>query len=118
MKLLLNSCISLLLKSTVGNAGHAVTWAGDWPADPGDEEILARAHSEGRALVTLEKDFGDLAIVRGVAHSGLVRLAGVRLAAQADAILRVLAQHDAQLRDGGVATIEPSRVRTRVAREP
>ena len=53
------------------SAGHEVVWAGDWVEDPGDEEILIRAHSEGRVLVTLHKDFGELAIVRGFRHSGL-----------------------------------------------
>ena len=37
---------------------------GDWEEDPGDEEILAIADSEGRTLVTLDKYFGELAIVR------------------------------------------------------
>ena len=55
-------------------------WAGEWPQDPGDEEILRRAHQESRVLVTLDKDFGELAIVRGQVHSGIVRL--VALSAQ------------------------------------
>jgi hypothetical protein len=45
-------------------AGHDVIWAGDWSDDPGDEAILARASEERRVLVTLDKDFGELAIVR------------------------------------------------------
>ena len=31
--------------------------------DPGDEEILATAYAEGRILITLDKDFGELAVV-------------------------------------------------------
>ena len=30
-------------------AGHDVIWSGAWPQDPGDEEILALAHCDGRA---------------------------------------------------------------------
>lgn len=93
-------------------------WAGDWPSDPGDQEILFRAHADGRVLVTLDKDFGEFAIVRGMAHSGLLRLAGLRLGVQAQAILRVLAHYGQQLADGGVVTVEPGRVRVRTAREP
>ena len=37
---------------------------GDWEEDPGDEEILAIADSEGLTLVTRDKYFGELAIVR------------------------------------------------------
>ena len=37
-------------------------WFGDWSRDPGDEEILAIADQERRILVTLDKDFGELAV--------------------------------------------------------
>ena len=47
-------------------------WAGDLPADPGDMELLRRAHAEGRVLITLDKDFGELAIVTAEPHSGIV----------------------------------------------
>ena len=117
MKLLLDSCVSGALKAPLQSAGHDVAWAGDWPADPGDEEILIRAHAEQRILITLDKDFGELAIVRGVAHSGLIRLAGLRLTAQSDAIVRVLELHGDRLAGGGVVTVEPGRVRVREVRE-
>jgi predicted nuclease of predicted toxin-antitoxin system len=55
-------------------AGYDVVWTGDWSEDPGDEAILATAYSENRILVTLDKDFGELAIVRGTAHCGILRL--------------------------------------------
>jgi len=41
---------------------------------PRDEEILTQAQREGRVLVTIDKDFGEVAIVRGIRHSGIVRL--------------------------------------------
>ena len=36
----------------------------------GDDEILARAYAEQRILVTIDKDFGELAIVHGRPHCG------------------------------------------------
>ena len=57
--------------------GHDVIWAGDWPEDPGDEEILARAYREKRILVMLDKDFGEIAIVHDTLHSGILRLVDV-----------------------------------------
>ena len=42
------------------DAGHDVIWSGDWPSDPGDEEILTRAHAERRVLITLDKDLASL----------------------------------------------------------
>jgi predicted nuclease of predicted toxin-antitoxin system len=40
----------------------------------GFEEILDRAQRESRVLVTLDKDSGELAIVRGQERSGIVKL--------------------------------------------
>ncbi|MDA1129612.1 MAG: DUF5615 family PIN-like protein [Chloroflexi bacterium] len=56
------------------SAGHDVAWAGEWIEDPGDEEILRLAHSESRILVTLDKDFGELAVLHQQPHSGILRL--------------------------------------------
>ncbi len=85
MKILLDSCIWSRARPEIEAAGHDVLWAGDWPEDPGDEQILARAHAEGRVLVTLDKDFGELAIVAGQPHAGIVRLVGLRAVDQARA---------------------------------
>ncbi len=61
MKLLLDTCTWSGARAALEEAGHDVIWAGDWPQDPGDDEILARAEQAGRVLVTLDKDFGELA---------------------------------------------------------
>lgn len=71
MKILLDSCVWGGARSGLAASGHDVVWAGDWPSDPGDEEILAQAHREGRVLVTLDKDFGTLAILRATPHCGI-----------------------------------------------
>jgi predicted nuclease of predicted toxin-antitoxin system len=74
MKLLLDTCVWAGAKGELAAAGHDVVWVGDWPQDPGDEELLSRAHADGRIVVTLDKDFGELAIVRGQPHAGIIRL--------------------------------------------
>jgi predicted nuclease of predicted toxin-antitoxin system len=76
VRVLLDSCVWGGARSEVEAAGHDVTWVGDWPEDPGDETILRRALEEGRTLITLDKDFGELVIVHGQRHPGLVRLVG------------------------------------------
>jgi predicted nuclease of predicted toxin-antitoxin system len=53
MKVLLDSCVTGGAAPVVRQAGHDVTWAGDWPADPVDEEILRVAAAESRVLVTI-----------------------------------------------------------------
>jgi predicted nuclease of predicted toxin-antitoxin system len=95
-------------------AGHDVVWAGDWPKDPGDEEILARARSEGRILVTLDKDFGELVVLRGAAHCGILRLVGISARQQAAVCQHVLAAHGPELVSGAIITAEAARLRIRL----
>ena len=83
MKLLLDSCVWGGAAAELRSNGHEVTWSGERDNDPGDEEILAVARSEGRILVTLDKDFGALAIGMGQQHCGLLRIAGFAARQQA-----------------------------------
>ena len=69
----------------------------------------------GRIPVTLDKDFGELAVVRGRPHTGIIRLAGFPARQQAQACIRVLELYGAELVAGGLVTAEPGRVRIRPA---
>ncbi len=64
MKLLLDTCIWGGAADELRMRGHDVVWSGDWDEDPGDEEILTTALAQRRILVTLDKDFGELVVVR------------------------------------------------------
>ena len=72
MRWLLDGCVWGKAADQLRIAGHDVVWSGDWPEDPGDEAILAIADSEQRVLVTIDKDFGELAVRRGLAHHGIL----------------------------------------------
>lgn len=96
-------------------SGHDVVWCGEWPSDPGDEEILARAHEQGRVLVTLDKDFGELAVVRGTPHNGILRLVDISARQQAAICLRVFSLHGSELEAGAIITAEPGRLRIRLS---
>jgi len=74
MKLLLDTCVWGGARAKLQAAGHDVLWTGDLAQDPGDEDILAQAHHDQRVLITLDKDFGELAIRRRLPHAGIVRL--------------------------------------------
>ncbi len=114
MRVLLDTCVWGGAKAGVAAGGHDVVWGGDWAEDPGDEEILARAHAEGRVLLTLDKDFGELAVVRGLPHHGIVRLVDFAARRQAEVCLWVLRRYGAELAQGALITVEPGRVRVRL----
>src|SRR5436305_10523621 len=113
MRLLLDMCVWGGAKAELQALGHDVLWTGDLAEDPGDEEILAQAHREQRILVTLDKDFGELVIVRGLPHGGIIRLADIAARQQATVCQAVLEQYGDELVGGAIVTVEAGRVRIR-----
>ena len=114
MKVLLDTCIWGPAQIEIREAGHDVIWSGDWEKDPGDEEILNRAHAENRVLVTLDKDFGELAILRGLPHHGIIRIVGFSVRQHAPVCLSVLNSHQKELEASAIVTAGPgSRLRIR-----
>ena len=113
MRLLLDSSVWGNAREELEAAGHDVVWVGDWPSDPGDEEILATAYRKGRILVTLDADFGELAVRDRRPHAGILRLVGIAARAQAGTILQVVASSGGDLLAGALITATPRRIRIR-----
>jgi predicted nuclease of predicted toxin-antitoxin system len=117
MKLLLDTCVWGKAKAELEAAGHDVVWGGDWDRDPGDERILSLAREEGRILITLDKDFGELAILRKIPHHGILRLANIPARRQSQISLAVLNQHGAELERGAIVTADLQQIRIRPPEE-
>lgn len=113
MKLLLDNCVWNKSREHLQTAGHDVVHIGGWSEDPGDEELLRRAHAENRVLVTLDKDFGELAVVRAQPHVGIIRLAGIPARRQGPVCAIVLERYGSLLARGAIVTVEPGRIRVR-----
>ena len=113
MKVLLDTCVWGGVLRALEAAGHDVVWAGNWNKDPGDEEILSLALREGRVLVTLDKDFGELAILFGQPHSGIIRLVNLSSKEQGEICAKVLARYETSLNNSALITAERDRVRVR-----
>ena len=95
------------------SAGHDVVWAGAWAQDPGDVIILALAYAERRILVTLDKDFGELAVLHRQPHAGIVRLVNWEPTQLPEGCLQILARYGEELQRGALVTAEPGRIRIR-----
>jgi predicted nuclease of predicted toxin-antitoxin system len=113
MKVLLDTCVWGGSLRHLEAAGLDVVWTGGWPEDPGDEEILAFAHKEQRVLVTLDKDLGELAILRKQPHCGILRLVNIAARNQGPVCLRVLNLYHKDLQAGAIVTVRDDRVRIR-----
>jgi predicted nuclease of predicted toxin-antitoxin system len=113
MKLLLDTCVWGAARQLLKAMGHDVIWTGEWPQDPGDEEILNIAIHEERVLVTLDKDFGELAILHTIKHCGIVRLVNISATHQATVCNQVLMLHGDELQRGAIVTAETGRLRVR-----
>lgn len=114
MKVLLDSCVSSILRSPLQAAGHDVVWVGDWSQDPGDREILNFARREQRIVITLDKDFGALAIRDKQAHTGIIRLVNLSLRNQPVACEQILSNHGETLLTGAIITADQRRLRIRL----
>jgi predicted nuclease of predicted toxin-antitoxin system len=106
MKLLLDSCVWGGTARALRLAGHDVVWSGDWPEDPGDDEILRWAYRRERVLVTLDKDFGELAVVHRRPHAGILRLVGFAARQQARMCIQVLERCASDLSAGALVTLD------------
>ncbi len=113
MRVLLDTCVWGGARQELEAAGFDVLWTGDLATDPGDESILAQAYLEGRILVTLDKDFGELAIRLGHPHCGILRLVNIPAKQQASIGQQVLTQYQDELMRGAILTVEAGRVRIR-----
>jgi predicted nuclease of predicted toxin-antitoxin system len=77
VKVLVDGCVSGGAAIVLTTAGHDVEAVADWPRDPGDKEILNHAFHASQVIVTIDKDFGELAVVNRLPHRGIVRLVGL-----------------------------------------
>jgi predicted nuclease of predicted toxin-antitoxin system len=64
-------------------------------------------------LITLDKDFGELAVALGPKHAGIVRLVDIPVRKQALMCQRALGHYGDDLLKGALVTVEPGRVRVR-----
>ena len=77
------------------------------------EDVGKGTLAGGKAPITLDKDFGELAIRRSLPHCGIVRLVNISARQQGAVCRQVLAQYGDELTRGAIITVEAGRVRIR-----
>jgi len=114
VQFLANENFPLDAVEAVRKIGHDVTWIRTDAPGSKDRDILQRAMSEQRILLTFDKDFGDLAFQFGLpATCGIVLF---RLQASSSAALATLVLAALQSRNdwaGQFSVVEAGRIRMR-----
>jgi predicted nuclease of predicted toxin-antitoxin system len=114
MRFLADECLHVEIVAVLRQAGHEVATVA--PADTGasDEMVLERAARERAILLTADKDFGEIAVARGGASSGVVlfRRSVADPAGAAARLLRLIQKRGDSLY-GLHAVVTPARARVR-----
>jgi predicted nuclease of predicted toxin-antitoxin system len=114
MQLLANENVPRLTVEALRAAGHDVVWARIDMAGSGDEAVLSRAQTEGRILLTHDKDFGELAYHAGSpATCGIILIRLAKLAPDAIVTRTVEAIDSRSDWAGHLSVIDERRVRMR-----
>lgn len=99
MKVLIDVSAGQVVADAVRALGHDVQAV--WDVDPrmADADILAWAVREGRLVVTMDKDFGELVYRSGEPHAGvlLLRLEAMRAAERAQIVTDIFMNHANEL---------------------
>ncbi|MEJ2386699.1 MAG: DUF5615 family PIN-like protein [Chromatiaceae bacterium] len=113
--MLLDTCVGGGTAKQLTAAGYDIRWMGLSEPDPGDEATIRVAYEEERILITLDKDFGDLAIVYGMPHRGIIRLVGFAARPQGKYCIAALQRFEHELSHGAIVTVMADRVRIRLS---
>lgn len=112
MRFLANENIPDQAVNAFQDRGHDIAWIRSDTPGITDREILARAQSENRILLTFDKDFGELAFRSGLpATSGIIQF---RISAPSPEIVARIALSAIDSREdwsGHFSVIEDQRIR-------
>ena len=99
MRFLVDECTGPAVANWLGQRGHDVFSVYDEARGLADDAILVQAVSEGRVIITADKDFGDMIYRDQKPHTGVVllRLHDERAAAKIAVLQRFLDQYQGDL---------------------
>lgn len=117
MKFLIDNALSPILAEELGKAGYNAKHVCDFGMqDADDAEVLKKAVSEGRTLISADTDFGNLLAVSGDRKPSVIlfRIATPRRPQdQARLLLKNLSAFSADIVKGSVVVFDGNRIRVR-----
>ena len=104
-------CRPKRLAEWLNSQGHDVLESRTLGPDPGDRELLEIASEQGRTLITIDTDFGQIVYLDRVAHSGIIRLPDVPSERRITLMESLIREHSQDLDAGAIITIRGERAR-------
>ncbi len=111
MRFLVDRCAGARLAEWLRSNGHDVIEARELGPDPGDRALLELAEADGRVLVTIDTDFGELIHLHDVPHAGLVRLPDVPAGQRIGLMAELVDSHREALETRSIVTVRGGRIR-------
>lgn len=112
MRFLADESCDFAVVTALRSAGYDVSAVGETNPGAKDPAVLAHARSEGRVLLTEDKDFGLLAYAGGHETAGviLIRFPGNARSSLGEAVVSIVAELGDRIA-GAFVVVEPGRAR-------
>ena len=116
MRFPIDRCAGRRLADWLRQHGHDVLESRERGPDPGDRTLLEWAVADGRILITMDKDFGEIIFADRSPHCGLIRLPDLPVAKRIALVEKILTDYPAELSVRSVITVRGGRIR--ISRSP
>ncbi len=113
MKFLIDVCAGGRLKTRLMEQGHDVLEVREIDQSMTDAEVLKIASNENRVVITVDKDFGELLVVKREKVCSVIRLPDVCFEKRAELVNIVIEKYKNQLFDRSIITVSKKKIRVR-----
>ncbi|MCX7688723.1 MAG: DUF5615 family PIN-like protein [Fimbriimonadales bacterium] len=113
MKFLLDVLVERAIAEWLREEGYEVVEVREIDPHLPDSAILQVALQENRIIITMDKDFGELAVRQGHSHCGIIRLPDVPILARKALLQSILQNHSDALSKGALITVGRQKIRIR-----